>query len=164
MVRHETHESIHMNIPHHKLKKLASGHIVQLTHEEIQHGPHHLHLHHLHTKRIHHARIHHKGLRLGPLTEHEIMKSGSLWDLVKKGAKWLGTQALNGIQAGASAAVPELAPVFSGIRSGVQNLTGLGLKHASHMKGSASMKERMAKVRAAKKHKAGNLGGSFLLR
>lgn len=165
MVKHATHHEVKVNLPHHKLKKLANGHRVQVEHHEIGHGPHHLTLHHETHKKLLHARTNKKGMRLGPLTHEEIMASGSLWDTLKSGAKWLGSQALNGIQAGATAAVPELAPVFSGIRSGVKSLTGLGLKHkhvASH-KGSTAMKERMAAVRAAKGKSKKHESGSFLL-
>ena len=164
-MKHNTLHDIHVKAPSHKLKKLANGHIVQLTHEELQHGPHHLKVHHLTHKKIMESRKKLKGARIA-LSQPEIHASGSLWDAVKGGLKWLGSQALNGIQSGATAAVPELAPVFDAARNGVKTLTGLGVKkhhkkkhHINHVS-SEEMKIRMAKVRAAKKnHKA----GSFLL-
>jgi hypothetical protein len=153
-MKHQMYHDIHISAPAHKLKKLAKGHSVQFAHHEIEHGPNHIKVHHETHKKLQAARRNKKGARVA-LTEHEIMHSGSLWDAIKSGAKWLGSQALNGIEAGASAAVPELAPVFSSIRGGVKNLTGLGVKQST--KGSTAMKERMAKVRAAKKtHKAGS--------
>lgn len=158
MVKHALHQEVHMNIPHHKLHKLAHGHRVQLEHHELMHGPNHLILHHLHHKKIHHSRINHKGMRLGPLTEHEIMSSGSLksiWEGVKSGFNKYVKPVLSGVGDAIAYTNPELAP----LRESVRKISGIGL-HKKHAKGSEHMKERMAKVRAAKKH----TGGSFLLR
>lgn len=169
MVKHATHHEIHMNIPHDKLKKLAHGHRIQLTHHEISHGPHHFTLHHETAKKIHSARVTHKGMRIGPLTHEEIHASGSLWDSIKSGFNKYVKPVLSGVGDALAYANPELAP----LREGVRSITGVGLKkhheHHAHVHvkkashaGSAEMKARMAKVRAGKKH-AGHAAGSFLL-
>ena len=168
-MRHQTHHVVHVNIPHHKLKKLAHGHRIQLEHHELQHGPHHLMLHHETHKKLHNSRAHKKGMRIGPLTHDEIMASGALkdiWNSVKSGFNKYVKPVLSGVGDAIAYANPELAP----IREGVRQITGVGIgkKHHGHhghhghrvAKGSEAAKKRMAAVRAAKKKHA---GGSFLL-
>lgn len=125
MTKHQTHHEVHMNIPHHKLKKLAHGHRIQLEHHELSHGPHHLVLHHETAKKLHTARASHKGMRIGPLTHEEIHASGSLWDTIKTGFNKYVKPVLSGIGDAVAYANPELAP----LREGVRNITGVGLKH-----------------------------------
>jgi hypothetical protein len=154
---------VHLNIPHNKLVKLAQGKRVLLDQSELSSGSHAIAVNPSTYKKIHTNKANNKGMRLG-LSQDEIMASGSLFDFLKKGAKWLGTSALDGVNTAANEAVPGLAPVFNGIRSGVKSLTGLGVKQkrTNTGKGTQEMKDRMAKVRAAKGKKK-QAGGSFLL-
>jgi len=129
-MKHQTHHEVHMNIPHHKLKKLAHGHRIQLEHHELSHGPHHLMLHHETAKKLHTARASHKGMRIGPLTHEEIHASGSLWDSIKSGFNKYIKPVLSGVGDAIAYANPELAP----LREGVRSITGVGIKHKKHKK------------------------------
>lgn len=165
MVKHATHKEVHMNIPSEKLKKLAKGHRIQLSHSEISHGPCHFTLHHETAKKLHSARACGKGMRVGPLTHEEIHASGSLWDTIKTGFNKYVKPVLSGVGDAIAYANPELAP----LREGVRNITGVGIAKkptktkAPSKAGSAEMKAKMAKIRSMKKGGAKHESGSFLL-
>ena len=125
MTKHSSHHAVHLNLPHHKLKKLAHGHRVQLEHHELTHGKHHIMMHHLEHTKLLHSRKHGKGMRLGPLSHEEIHASGSLWDTIKTGFNKYVKPVLSGVGDAIAYANPELAP----LREGVRSITGVGLTH-----------------------------------
>lgn len=154
------------NIPPKKLKKALEGNAIRLTNAELK-GDRVMVVNKLNEKAIKKAQNKGAGLTTH-FTPDEArrdmeyhrsmgagMHGGSIWDTIKGGLKWLGTQALNGIADASKAAVgPALSPLVDVARGGVEKLTGLGVKRATG-KGTPEMKAKMAAIRAKRK------GGSF---
>jgi len=170
----EIYKDINVSAPESKLKKLCKGLSVTLTPSDLKEGDKHLKVHHLMYKKMMAARKNNKGCRL-MLSPEEIHASGSIlddiWSGVKSGVKWLGTQALNGIQQGAKDFTgnnPLANKVIDTLRSGAKDLTGLGLKvkktKTTKKTSTEDMKAKMARVRSFKKNaKKTHESGSFLL-
>ena len=173
----EIYKDINVSAPESKLKKLCKGLTVTLTPSDLKEGDKHLKVHHLMYKKMMAARKNGKGCRL-MLSPAEIHASGSIlddiWGGVKSGLKWVGTQALNGIQQGAKDFTgnnPLGNKVIDSLREGARNLTGLGLKvkktkttKTTKKPSTEDMKAKMARVRSFKKNaKKTHESGSFLL-
>ncbi len=166
MVRVEAH----LSLSDKKAKDLAHGKRVQLTAGELKHGSSHVKLHPEAHKKLMKARKADKGLRLGPLTDEEIMESGSLWSWIKGAASkvykfgkdnWKDIKPILSTVADSAA---QAYPQYSQQRGQLKQLTGIGVKtKKGPAKGSEEAKQRMAKVRAARGKKKTTESGSFKL-
>jgi hypothetical protein len=154
-----------------KLKKAAMGGAINLSKDELE-GNQALVLHPENAKKVEAAKKAKRGTRMiitpgeieHDIRYHEQTEGGSLWDTVKSGLKWLGTQALDGIAAGGKEILGDSKfanAVVDTARNGIRNLTGLGVSGGKLVKGSGAAKERMAKLRSMKMAKRS--GGSFRL-
>lgn len=153
------------SIPLSKLKRAAKTKKLSLTSAELK-GDKTLLMHPGNAKRVEAAQAKGAGVQGLELTEPEIMADikyhsnmgagmdgGSLWDFIKKGAQYVKDSGIGTILADSAQqlATPFLGETGSRIaRDVVRSVTGVGIK------------ERMAKVRAARKGKK-PLGGSFLI-
>ena len=130
------------NFTEQQIHKIKHGHGVRVSHHQIGHGPHvlFLHPHQHHRLSLNHSKG--KGMDL-MITDGELahtINSGvqgtGIWDSIKSGFNKYVKPVLSTIgDIGANALSytnPELAPVIQGVRGGVKNLTGVGLKHHPH--------------------------------
>lgn len=153
------------SIPLSKLKRAAKTKKLSLTAAELK-GDKTLLMHPSNAKRVKAAQAKGAGVQGLELTEPEIMadieyhskmgagmSGGSLWDFIKKGAQYVKDSGIGTILADTAQqlATPFLGETGSRVaRDVVRSVTGVGIK------------EKMAKVRAARK-KGKPLGGSFLI-
>lgn len=158
------------SIPLSKLKRAAKTKKLSLTAAELK-GDKTLLVHPSNAKRVKAAQAKGAGVQGLELTEPEIMADikyhsnmgagmhgGSLWDFIKKGAQYVKDSGIATILADSAQqlAQPFLGETGSKIaRDVVRSVTGVGLS-------ASDLKERMKKVRAARKGKK-PLGGSFLI-
>jgi hypothetical protein len=157
------------DVPVAKLRKAAKTGKMSLTASELK-GNRRMLMHPSNAKRVKSAQKKGMGVQGLELSEPEIlndieyhskmgagMSAGSLWDTIKSVGSWLKTSGVGSVLADAAqaAATPFVGATTAQIgRDILKTTTGVGL--------TSDLKERMKKVRAARKGKK-PLGGSFLI-
>lgn len=139
-----------------QIGNLHRGNTIKLLKHQIGSGPHTILLHPVNHKMLSKAYKSGKGccLQLSPgeikATKDSTLEGSGLWDTIKGGLKWLGTQALDGIAQGTKEVLGDTPlgnRVVDTVRGGVKNLTGMGI---------AKKKKTPSKRKAM-------TGGSFLM-
>lgn len=159
------YRKVSVDITEPQLRKASQGKQITLSAAQLQGSGATIHVHPANYEKMMKAKRGGRGVRIfiapGAIKHDlDVMQGGSVWKWLKEKLFPAIKPALSGVLDAAvapvSAALGPYAPAAILGRQALKGLTGVGVA-----KGSQAAKDRMAKVRAAKK--GGSSGGSFRL-